>query len=129
MQSFQKNIIVSKDDLDHLNHVNNVRYVQWVQDIAEAHWFKNTTQGIRNQYFWVLIEHHIKYKGEAVLGDKLQLKTYVSKSEGVSSIRHVEITNTSNNKLIVISETKWCFMNAETKRPTRITEEIASLFD
>lgn len=129
MQIFEKTITVTKDDLDQLNHVNNVRYVQWVQDIAEEHWLQNTTQDILNSYFWVLVSHHIEYKSQAVLGDQLHVKTYVSKSEGVTSIRHVEIYNLKNDKLVTKSETKWCFMDAKTKRPTRITPEIAELFN
>jgi len=38
MQTYEKTIQVSKEDLDELNHVNNVRYVQWIQDIAKEHW-------------------------------------------------------------------------------------------
>lgn len=129
MQIFQKTITVTKDDLDQLNHVNNVRYVQWVQDIAEKHWLQNTSQDILENYFWVLVSHHIEYKSQAVLGDQLNIKTYVSKSEGVTSIRHFEIFNQNNGKLITTSETKWCFMDAKTKRPTRITPEIAALFN
>lgn len=129
MQVFEKTITVTKDDLDLLNHVNNVRYVQWVQDIAEAHWNRNATQKILDNYFWVLIKHSIEYKGEAVLGDILKVRTFVEKSEGVSSIRIVEIFNASSKKLLVKSETKWCFMDAQTKRPTRITPEVAHLFD
>lgn len=129
MQTFEKTITVSNDDLDQLNHVNNVRYVQWVQDIAEAHWLKNAPKTILDNYFWVMLSHNIKYKGEALLGDELTVKTYVSKSEGLTSIRHVEITNNTNNKLIVTSETKWCFMNTATKKPARIPAEVAKLFD
>ena len=129
MQTFEKTIIVSKDDLDQLNHVNNVRYVQWVQDIAEAHWLQNASKDILNNYFWVMLSHNIQYKGEALLGDELTVKTFVSKSEGLTSIRHVEITNNTNNKLIVTSETKWCFMNTATKKPARIPANVAKLFD
>ncbi|WP_439153274.1 acyl-CoA thioesterase [Winogradskyella sp.] len=129
MQVFEKTHVVTTDDLDELKHVNNVRYVQWVQDIAEEHWLKNATKAITDNYFWVLVSHHIDYKNQAVLNDELVLKTFVTKSEGVSSIRQVEITNTSNNRLIVTSETKWCFMSTESKRPTRIPLEVASLFD
>lgn len=129
MQTFEKTIIVSKDDLDQLNHVNNVRYVQWVQDIAEAHWLKNAPKTILDNYFWVMLSHNIQYKGEALLGDELTVKTFVSKSEGLTSIRHVEITNNANDKLIVTSETKWCFMNTATKKPARIPAEVAKLFD
>lgn len=129
MQIFEKTITISKTDLDQLNHVNNVRYVQWVQDIAEQHWLQNATKAIINNFFWVLLSHHIEYKGEAVHGDILILKTFVSKSEGITSIRHVEIFNIATNKLICTSETKWCFMNMSTKKPTRIPEEVATLFD
>lgn len=129
MQTFQKIITVSEEDLDQLNHVNNVRYVQWVQDIAEAHWLQNVTKDILDNYFWVLVSHHIEYKSEATFGDQLKIKTFVSKSEGVSSIRHVEISNLNTNKIVTVSETKWCFMDIKTKRPTRITPEVASLFD
>lgn len=129
MQTFEKIITVAKDDLDQLNHVNNVRYVQWVQDIAEDHWLKNASKTILDNYFWVMLSHHIEYKGEALLGDELNIKTYVSKSVGLTSIRHVVITNNTNGKIIVTSETKWCFMSTATKKPTRIPTEIATLFD
>ncbi len=129
MQIFEKTITVIESDLDQLNHVNNVRYVQWVQDMAEAHWLQNATKSILNDYFWVLVSHHIEYKSQAVLGDTLKLKTYVTKSEGLFSYRQVEIYNASNNKLLVQSETKWCLMNLQTKRPTRIPHELATLFD
>lgn len=129
MQIFEKIITVVKSDLDQLNHVNNVRYVQWVQDIAEAHWTQNANINITNKYYWVLVKHTIDYKGQALLDDVLKLKTYVLKSEGVTSVRIVEIYNTSTDKLIVKSETKWCFMDMTTHRPIRITEEVGTLFN
>lgn len=129
MQIFQKEIKVTKADLDQLNHVNNVRYVQWVQDVAEAHWLQNTTETIKTDYYWVLVNHNISYKGAALLNDTILIKTYVVKSEGVTSIRKVEMYNKTNNKLIVESETKWCLMSGKTHRPMRITTEVADLFN
>jgi acyl-CoA thioester hydrolase len=129
MTTYEKYITVAIEDLDNLNHVNNVRYVQWVQDIAEEHWKSKTSQKILNTYFWVLIKHHIEYKNPAVMNDDLKLVTYVEKSEGVTSIRKVDILNNKTNKLLVTSETTWCLMNYETKRPTRITQEIVDLFN
>jgi acyl-CoA thioester hydrolase len=128
LQIFQKTITVTKNDLDQRDHVNNVRYVQWVQDIAEAHWLKNTTLKINELFYWVLAHHSISYKGEAKLGDTILLKTFVTKSEGVTSIRQVEMYNKTTDKLIIISETKWCLINTKTQRPARITPGIANLF-
>ncbi|SHH45226.1 acyl-CoA thioesterase [Winogradskyella jejuensis] len=127
MQVFTKKITVSESDLDQLNHVNNVTYVQWVQNIAEAHWLKNASSDILNTYYWVLVKHTIDYKGQAFLNDKIFIKTFVASSEGVSSIRKVEMYN--GEKLIISSETKWCLIDAKSNRPTRITQEIAELFN
>jgi len=129
LQIFEKTIVVSKDDLDQLNHVNNIRYVQWVQDIAEAHWLQNATSSILDDVFWVLLSHLIDYKSQALLGDHLLIKTYVTKSEGITSERIVEFINRTTDKLIVKSITKWCLLSTKSKRPTRITPEIAELFD
>jgi acyl-CoA thioester hydrolase len=129
LKIFEKTITVSEDDLDDLNHVNNVRYVQWVQDIAKAHWLTYVSKDILDTYSWFLGNHFIEYKSQALLGDQLLLKTYVPKVEGVSTTRHVEIINVKTNKLIVKSKTKWCLIDSKTQRPTRITTEIAELFN
>lgn len=129
MQIFETQITVSPPDLDALNHVNNVRYVQWVQDIAEQHWNSKATQNVLDHYFWVMLSHHIQYKGQAVLGDKLTLKTFVTKNEGVTSTRIVEIYNTKTNKLLTTSETNWCFISRQTLKPTRIPQEIIDIFN
>lgn len=129
MQIFEKHITVTKDDLDELNHVNNVRYVQWVNDIAKEHWLQNTSNNIRNIYFWVLLNHHIDYKSPAILNDVIKLKTYVTKAEGVTSTRIVEMYDSKTKKLLVKSETNWCLINSKTLQPTRINSEITNLFN
>ncbi|MBU2927077.1 acyl-CoA thioesterase [Winogradskyella psychrotolerans] len=129
MQVFEKTITVTKDDIDDLNHVNNVRYVQWVQDIAKDHWLTYATDELTENYAWFLVNHFIEYKNQALLGDKLLLKTYVPKVEGVTTTRHVEILNASTNQLIVKSKAKWCLIDAKTQRPTRIDPKIAELFN
>ncbi|SDS52083.1 acyl-CoA thioester hydrolase [Formosa sp. Hel1_31_208] len=128
MQIHEQELTVTQDDLDSRNHVNNVRYVQWVQDMAEAHWLLKSSEAIRQQYYWVMISHHIEYKAEAFLGDILVLKTYVTESKGVKSTRMVDIYNKSSGQLLSTSSTIWCFMSHETNRPTRIPEDILVLF-
>ncbi|WP_178985116.1 acyl-CoA thioesterase [Winogradskyella helgolandensis] len=129
MQIFEKTIIVSEDDIDDLNHVNNVRYVQWIQDIAKDHWLAYATKDILETYSWFLVNHFIEYKNQALLGDKLLLKTYVPKIEAVSTTRYVEIINAKTNQLIVKSKAKWCLIDNGTQRPTRIIPKIAELFN
>ena len=126
MRVYETTKTVKKDDLDELNHVNNVRYVQWVQDIAKAHWNDYASDDIRNKNFWVLLSHTIDYKGAALLGEVIQLKTYVTSHHGATCHRTVEMH--LNEKCIVKSETKWCLLSHATQRPTRISPEIVELF-
>ena len=129
MQIFETNIQVRKDDLDALNHVNNVRFVQWVNDVAERHWSNQASKEIKELYYWVLLSHSIKYKSSAFLNEVITLKTYVKKSEGVTSTRIVEMYNAESNKLLAKSETIWCLINSKTNKPSRISDEIVNLFN
>jgi len=129
METFEKIITVTKNDLDELNHVNNVRYVKWVNDIAKEHWLQNASKDICDKYFWVLLKHNIDYKNSALLNDIIKLKTYVIKAEGVTSTRIVEMYQDKTQKLLAKSETSWCLMSYKTMRPSRINSEIANLFN
>ena len=128
MNSLEQEITVTKNDLDDLNHVNNVIYVQWIQEIAKNHWKSLVSDEIKDNYYWVLLEHQIKYLNPAFLNDKIRLKTYIDKTEGVKSSRIVEIYNKETNKLLVISKTIWCLIYAKTNKPCRINEEIRLAF-
>lgn len=127
MQIYEILKTVSESDLDALNHVNNVQYVQWVQDIAEKHWLTRASETILKDHFWVMLSHHIQYKQPALLDDVITIKTYVVKSEGVTSTRMVEFIK--GNTLLAKSETQWCFMSKTTLKPTRITEAVKKLFE
>ncbi|MFD2541724.1 acyl-CoA thioesterase [Lacinutrix gracilariae] len=128
MKPFETTIVVDEHDLDELNHVNNVRYVQWVNDIAKLNWNTVATSSIKENYFWVLISHHIDYKQAALLNDTVVIKTYVTKAQGVTSTRIVEMFNKNTSKLLAKSETNWCLISRKTQKPARITPEINSLF-
>ncbi len=129
MQVFETQITVTKNDIDELNHVNNVRYIEWVNEIAKKHWQKNTSKELNKNYYWVLLNHHIEYKNSAFVNDVILLKTFIEKSEGATSTRIVEMYNSKTDKLLVKSKTNWCLIDANTNRPTRITDEISTLFD
>lgn len=128
MQIYQQQITVTTKDLDHLNHVNNVRYIEWANAIAKAHWEQNASKNIKEKYFWVVLSHTIEYKSSAFLNDVIKLKTYILKTEGAKSTRIVEMYHNKTDKLIAKAETIWCLMNTQTKRPSRITQELAALF-
>lgn len=128
MKSFEIEIEVKVNDIDELNHVNNVVYVQWIQDVAKAHWESLATKAIQDKYIWVVLRHEVDYLGQAILGNELIAKTWVSWSEGVRSERQVEIRNKETGKVIVKSKTLWCLLDKVTRRPKRIESDIISIF-
>lgn len=128
MKSFELEIEVKPEHIDELHHVNNVVYLQWIQDVAKAHWEKLAPEDITTKYIWMVLRHEIDYASQALLGDILIAKTWVEWSEGVKSERHVEIRNKDSLKLVVKGKTLWCLLDAQTKRPSRIGEDIKSIF-
>lgn len=121
-------IKVKQSDLDELNHVNNVVYVQWIQDAAAAHWNNVASNEIKEKFFWVVIRHEIDYKLPALLHDEIIAKTWVHDYHGPKSTRIVQIIRKHDDRILVEARTTWCLMDATSKRPTRVAEEIKHTF-
>ena len=119
---------VMEDDLDDLNHVNNVIYVQWIQDIAKEHWEVRATEKLKKHFIWVVIRHEIDYKKQAFLDDDILIETYVGETTFVTSERFVNIKNAATGEILVAAKSMWCLLDAETKRPTKITEDLRTVF-
>lgn len=124
--TFTKELRVSPEHIDDLQHVNNVVYLQWVQDIAAEHWFTASQNLKLDNLVWVARDHHIEYFAPALLNEDLVLKTFVDKTEGVSSFRCVEIFRA--NKIICKCKSRWILVDKESMRPCRVPQEICDLF-
>jgi acyl-CoA thioester hydrolase len=127
LKKFRHTLKIRSSDIDTLGHVNNVVYLRWVQEAAESHWNSLTSIAERTELAWVVIRHEIDYYHSAKLSDDLFALTWVEASEGVKSIRIVEIFNQSE-KLLAKARTTWCLIDAKTQRPKRISEDIKSIF-
>ncbi len=116
---------VDKNHIDELGHVNNVVYLQWVQDIANMHWSQLKEGYDTSDFVWVVLRHEIDYLGQAFLGDILTVKTWVGETEGIKSIRHVQIEK--DKKPIVKVATTWCLVDSQSMRPRRINGDILKI--
>ena len=125
---YVKQFIVPASAIDGMNHVNNVTYLQWCLEGAEAHWVNRASVELRTAFVWVVLHHYIEYKNPAFEGDELELRTWVTSAEGVKSERQYSITRLRDNKEIVSAKTLWCLLDAKTQKPTKIQEEIRTLF-
>lgn len=129
MSKFQLNINPKSTDFDELGHINNVVYLQWVQDVAEAHW-KNISGTDDDQInLWVALRHEIDYKREIKPDEKVVAETWVASMEGVKSERMTRIFNPDNNQTKAEARTFWCLLDAKTKRPKRIPEDMKRLYE
>lgn len=138
-QAFEYTLIVPSSAIDVMGHVNNVVYLDWVQTAASKHWNHATADYFKNEdpteerigikkMAWVVLDHHIRYKAEALEGEELIIKTYVEKMSGVRSERHTVITRKSDQKVLVTAVTNWCLLKMPEAKPMRIPEEIHKLF-
>ena len=129
MNTFEQHLEITKKHLDDLQHVNNVQYLQWVQDIAGAHWQQLIKGKAQTFGLWVVRSHHIEYKRQVKLGDRLRVVTHVEVTEGFQSERHVRFFLNNTTTLVVHCRTQWCYLDAQSHRLMRIPIEIHKLFE
>ncbi|RLD26282.1 MAG: acyl-CoA thioesterase [Bacteroidetes bacterium] len=125
---FSHRFRIPRSTIDAQGHVNNLAYLEWCLEAAEAHWKQNATPNMQANYVWYVLRHSIDYKASAFEGEELEINTWVTYSEGVKSERHYKISRIEDHQIIIEAKTIWCLLNANTRRPTKITEEIRTLF-
>jgi len=125
---FQMSIPVVPSDIDNMQHVNNVAYLRWVQDVAVSHWRALATPAEQQEVLWVVVRHEIDYKCPAVLGDEVLAKTWVGPARGLKFLRHTELCRSTDGTLLAKALSTWCPVNAITKRPTLVSDEVRRRF-
>ncbi|MCW9037937.1 thioesterase family protein [Altibacter sp.] len=127
-EMFSHRFTVPAAAIDAMGHVNNVTYLQWCLDAAEAHWTSKTSEAMRNQYVWVVLNHFISYKAPSFEGEELEINTWVETNDGAKSERHYRIVRPKDKTTIVEAKTLWCLLEGKTHRPIKIPEQIITLF-
>lgn len=109
--------IVCEDDIDELQHVNNLQYLRWTLKAAVAHsshvgWpperYRELGAG------WVVRSHKITYKVPALLGDEVEIRTWIADVEKISSLRKYEIARAADGRFFALAETQWVFVDYRT---------------
>ncbi len=125
---YSKKVSVQSSVIDHFNHVNNLAYVKWALEISKEHWNKFTTSEIQNTYGWMIMQHELTYKKQAVLNDKLVINTHIQSYSTATSERKTEIIHEDTGQIIFQSLAKWCFVKLDTQKPARIPSDIIQRF-
>ena len=72
--------------------------------------------------------HKIEYLQPAHRGDTLLVRTWVADMQRVSSLRKYEIVRQADGTVLARAETRWAFVNLETRKPIRIPMEVQGDF-
>ncbi|MES2567048.1 MAG: acyl-CoA thioesterase [Bacteroidota bacterium] len=127
-KTFERPITVNEKDIDENGHVNNIVYLKWVQDIASAHWNSVATDHMKTDLLWVVSRHEIDYLKSALLNTKLFALTWVTDPRGAQSDRYVNICEVGTGIIIAKIKTTWYLLDAHSKRPKKIENDIATVF-
>ena len=76
---------------------------------------------------WVLLTWRIQFIKRPKLDDEILVKTWVRKSDGITSVRDFEVYDEDGEKIIIASS-KWCLINLETRRPVRFDDELSNAY-
>ena len=113
--------------IDAQGHANNVQYVQGMQDaaVAAAESLDHGATLMRSlNAAWVVRSHHVDYGRPAVLGDQLQITTWLTDVTAAACVRHYEFRRGDEPNPIVRGRTEWVFVDAATGRPRRLPAEV-----
>jgi acyl-CoA thioester hydrolase len=126
---FEHQRIVSPDEIDDLGHVGNVEYIRWMQEAAIAHSSANGWSLERYQdcgFSWVARSHFIEYRQPAYELDEIAVYTWVANLKGIASLRKYKIVRKTDGTVLAVAETKWVFIDLQSKRPRRVPPEVAA---
>jgi acyl-CoA thioester hydrolase len=125
---YEIEIEVMPGDIDQLGHVNNVVYLRWVQETAAAHWYARAGERDKSSLLWVVIRHEIDYKRPALEGDRIVARTWVGGATRRTFERFTELLRKSDMKILARARTLWCPVDAATKKPVDVGEDVFRRF-
>ena len=77
----------------------------------------------------VVRRHEIDYIRPALLGDSIELTTWIEKWRGASSVRCTSITRAADGEELARSKTTWVMVHAAGGRPCRIPATLIEDFE
>ena len=127
---FVQRITVQQGDIDLLGHANNVVYVKWVQDVAVEH---SKAAGLDWEAYraigaiFVVRRHEIDYLLPALVGDEIELATWVESTRAATTLRRTLIRH-ADGRVFAKAATTWVLLDVTSGRPRRIPADLMARF-
>ena len=131
--AFWCNLTVPPDSTtsEDIPHVNNAEYVRWIDRTAELatdHAGLTREMLLEARRMWFVARHEIDYRGESFVGDSLLIATWISDFSRTTAVRRTRVYRPSDDKVILDASTRWAYVNLDTRRPTRMHQDILEKF-
>lgn len=110
-------------DIDGAGHVNNAMYMVYLEDCVvqtAAHYGWPMSRMFEAGFGIIARHYRIEYKQSAVLGDELELRTWVTDISYANAERYYTITRVSDGIELVRAHVTWVWVDINTGRPIRI---------
>ena len=106
---------------EEIPHVNNAEYVRWIAGLTRD-------MLLEARRMWFVARHEIDYRGESFVGDKLVIATWISDFSRTTAVRRTRVHRPSDDKTILDASTRWAYVNLDTRRPTRMHQDVLDKF-
>jgi acyl-CoA thioester hydrolase len=118
-------------DIDALQHVNNAVYMDYTNECgfqvcAAFHW---PWQRMNEEGFAIYLRQaRLQYLQPAVLGDELEIATWISEVRRATSGRHYTIQRASDGALLAQAYTLGAWVDLQSGQPIRIPQDMLDDF-
>lgn len=118
--------VVAEEEIDAQQHVHNLRYLQWTLWAAGRHteaigW--DAKAALDRGVGWVVREHSIQYRGAALAGDEVIVRTWVHDLQRFASRRKYVVCRPADRSVLARVETRWVFVDLTQHKALAIPEE------
>lgn len=128
---FRLRMPVEWRDIDQAGHVNNANYLAYIEECNVGATAAFGWPLERVMAFGVGIvarRYRIEYREPAVMGDELDVTSYLSDLKRATAVRHNEIRRAADGALLARANALWVFVDLASGRPIRIPNEFMESF-
>lgn len=124
---FERDYIIGIEDIGKNNQITNLGYLKYLEEIACSHsatcgYGANDIETKRKA--WLLMDWKLKVLDRPIYENIITVKTWARKIKQNSFFSYRDFEVHCNNKLVAIATSKWVLFDFETKRITKLTDEI-----
>jgi len=124
--TYEYPVSITPSDIDDMGHVNNAVYLRWVQEAVVDYWQNISPVDAQEELLWVALKHEITYRMPLFLDDKVEALVTATGTRG--SRASFSTIFRRGEDIAAEVRSSWCCVDAVTRRPRRITQDIARRF-